>query len=61
MQREVAAWSGGAGQTLGTQGGPEGVTSGTQEGPEGVTWGTQGVLELEGPPPSDPFLGTIRN
>ena len=59
--QEVAAWPGGAGQTSGTQGGPKGVTWGTQEGLEGVTWGSLGVLELEGPPPSAPSLGIIRN
>ena len=59
--QEVAAWPGGAGQTLGTQGGSEGVTWVTREGLVGVTWGSLGVLELEGPPPSAPFLGTIRN
>ena len=58
---ELGAWSGGAGQSSGSLEGAEGVTSGSLEGAEGASWGSLGVLGLEAPPPSVPFLGIIHS
>ena len=57
--QEAAAWSEGAGQTLGTLGEAEGASWGIRGGLEGVTWESLWGLGPEELPPSDPFLGII--